>query len=92
MSTAESNQVYQIKEKLAELESLLIAQNPNISVVLRDAHKILKADPDLVTILSEEECSILVRGLKKQTQTEIVTKKLKAPKKDLKTIDLLDAL
>ena len=88
----ESTQSYQIKEKLAELESLLTAQNPGIATVLRDIHKNLKDDPDLVTVLTEEECSILVRGLKKQTQTEIITKKLKAPKKDLKTVDLLDAL
>jgi len=75
METAnqESNQAYEIREKLAQLEESLLSGTPNMPTLLRDIHKGLKADPDLVTILSEEECSILVRGLKRQTATEIAT-------------------
>jgi uncharacterized protein with gpF-like domain len=87
-----NEQSYQIKEKLAQLESLLTSQNPEISTILRDIHRNLKADPDLVTILTEQECAVLVSGLKKQTQTEISTVVAKKAKKDLKTTDLLDLL
>lgn len=76
-----SDQAYVIKEKLAELEEALLASTPGMKDLLREIHKALKADPDVVTLLSEEDCSILVRGLKKQTATEIATKSLSASKK-----------
>lgn len=80
-----TDQAYEIKEKLASLEEALLAGTPNMPTLLRDIHKGLKADSDIVTILSEEECSILVRGLKKQTATEIATTATK--KKDTKAMN-----
>ncbi len=75
------DQAFQIREKLALLEQQLLSATPNMPVLLREIHKNLKADPDIVTLLSEEECSILVRGLKKQTATEIATKATKTKAK-----------
>ena len=72
------NQAFEVQEKLASLEAALLAGTPDMPVLLRDIHRSLKQDPDVVTLLSEEECSILVRGLKKQTATEIATKKIKS--------------
>lgn len=77
MTDASVDQAFQVREKLASLEAALLEGTPNIPGLLRDIHQTLKADPDVVTILSEEECSILVRGLKKQTATEIATKAVK---------------
>ena len=71
------DQAYQIREKLAELEQALLEKTPTMPSLLKEIHKQLKADEDVCTILSEEECSILVRGLKKQTSTEIATKAVK---------------
>ncbi len=86
-----SNQAFEIREKLAQLEAGLLETTPNIASILRDIHRTLKADSDLVTILSEEECSILVRGLKKQTSTAIATSAVKSkPKKSLKSMTLAD--
>lgn len=86
-----SNQAYEVREKLAQLEADLLSATPNIAVLLRDIHRNLKADPDLVTLLSEEECSCLVRGLKKQTATSIATYANKAkPKKALSKMTLAD--
>jgi hypothetical protein len=76
-----SDQAFEVREKLAQLEAALLDATPNMPLLLRDIHKTLKADPDVVTILSEEECSILVRGLKKQTQTEIAIGAVKTKKK-----------
>lgn len=78
---SDSTQAYEIKEKLAELEAALLEGTPNMPSLLRIIHSTLKKDSDLVTLLSEEECSILVQGLKKQTSTEIATSALKKPKK-----------
>lgn len=71
--SADSGQAFEVREKLAQLEAQLTEGTTNIATLLRDIHRTLKNDPDVVTILSEEECSILVRGLKKQTSTEIAT-------------------
>ncbi|RLA59172.1 MAG: hypothetical protein DRQ89_14385 [Epsilonproteobacteria bacterium] len=84
MNSEQSNQpdqAYVIKEKLAQLEATLLSQNPGMKSLLQEIHKALKADPDVVTLLTETECSILVRGLKKQTATEIATKSLGASRK-----------
>lgn len=87
MSTEPS---YQIKEKLANLEQALLDGTPNMKELLRDIHRTLKADPDLVTILEDEECAILVKGLKKQTSTEIATKAVKSTKKAASKITVDD--
>lgn len=68
---------FEVREKLAQLEEALLEQTPNMPVLLRDIHRELKSDPDIVTLLSDEECAILVKGLKKQTSTEIATKAVK---------------
>lgn len=72
-SNTSPDQAYQIKEKLASLEAALLEGTPNMPILLREIHRNLKNDPDVVTLLSEEECSILVRGLKKVTATTIAT-------------------
>jgi len=82
---------FEVQEKLALLEAALVESTPNIATLLRDIHKSLKNDPDTVSILSEEECSILVQGLKKQTNTEIAAKAIKKmPKKALNKTTLAD--
>jgi len=76
-SFVQPDQAYQIREKLLALDEMLLEKLPGIATLLRDIHTTLKNDPDTVTLLSEEECSILVRGLKKQTATEIATAAVK---------------
>lgn len=92
MSETQTNpQVYQIRDKLAFLESKLKEATPHISDLLREIHITLKKDPELVTILTEEECCILVAGLKKQTGAEIATSALKSGlKKSLKNVSVSD--
>ena len=85
------DQAFEVREKLAQLEAALLESTPNMPTLLRDIHRNLKADPDLVTILTEEECSVLVNGLKKHTATEIAaTVVKKKPKKALKNITVSD--
>lgn len=79
------DQAFEVREKLASLENALLEKTSNMPTLLRDIHRNLKKDPDLVTLLSEEEISVLVRGLKEQTKTELsvtlVKKKTKAASK-----------
>ena len=83
-----NQQAFEIKEKLASLDSALTEKLPGIFNMLRDIHTLLKKNPDCVTVLTEEECSVLVRGLKKQTAMEILTTSMKQRKSRQKvTVD-----
>ena len=87
----ESKQAFEVQEKLAALEQALLEGTPNMPVLCRDIHRKLKADPDVVTILTEEECGILVRGLKKVTNTEVSASAIgKAKAKPASKISLMD--
>ena len=71
-----TTKVFEVQEKLASLEKALLEKTPNMSSLLREIHKKLKNDPDIVTVLSDEECKILVDGLKDQTKVNIATQSL----------------
>lgn len=69
-----------IKTKLDDLEQALLNNHPGMAMQLRDIHKTLKAQPDIVTLMSEEEIAIVVRGLQKQTNSQLVAATLKPTK------------
>ena len=79
----------EIKMKIAELQESILAAHPRMPMLLREIHSVLKADPDNVTLLSEEDIGVIVSGLKKQTQTEIVAATL-SKKTKLKNTTLAD--
>jgi hypothetical protein len=62
---------------------------PRLPLIFRDIHTKLKEDAEVTTLLSEDEVALLVEGLKKLTQTQIVGAALKS-KKTLKSMDLSD--
>lgn len=61
--------------ELAELEQALKERIPEFRTVLRDIHQKLRADPELVTALSDEEIGVIVSGLALHTSTEIIAPK-----------------
>lgn len=61
-----------ITAKIAELQQKLLANHPQMPLLLREIHSVLKNDPAVVTLLKEEEISIIVNGLQKQTNTYLV--------------------
>jgi len=81
----------QIKSKAIELEQLLLSSSPKMPVLLREIHTAIKADPELVTLLDEEDIHRVVQGLMKQTQTEIASTVMKSKKVSTKniTVDML---
>ena len=65
--------VLAVKTKIAELNNALLTSHPTMPVLLREIHNHVRRDPELVTIISEEEIGIIVNGLKQHTQTVLVT-------------------
>ena len=80
----------QISEKILALDEALQAQHPTMASLLQEIWKTLKANPDCVTLLTEEEIGVIVNGLKRQTATEIATVALKSKTKSLKSIGVSD--
>ena len=60
----------QLQEKVASLKIALLEKHPQMPVLLREIHTTLKKYPEQVTVISEEEVSVIVNGLMKQTGTE----------------------
>lgn len=58
--------------KMQELQEAIHTQHPKMPVLLMLIHKQITADPELVSVLSEEEIGTIVNGLKIQTKTELV--------------------
>lgn len=77
----------QCREKILELQSALVSAHSQMPVLLRLIHQQLKQDPEIVTILTEQEISVIVSGLKKQTNTEISAAVMKSGKRKVITED-----
>ena len=69
------------KMKLAELEQQLNEQVPGFATTLRDIHREMATDPNVVTILSDEEISIIVQGLARHMDTTVVVAKKSSSKR-----------
>lgn len=67
------DQTTELRIKVAELEAALLSAHPMIPVLLRTIHNQLKKDPEIVTLMTEEEIGVVVNALKVQTKTEITT-------------------
>jgi hypothetical protein len=80
----------ELQMKIASLEAAILESHPTIPILLQQIHRQLKADPACVTLLSEDEIGIIVSGLKRQTQTELVSASMKKPSKSLKSVGILD--
>jgi len=72
--------------KIEELQAALLARHPSMPTLLNEIYKNLKAQPENVTLLTEEQIKVVVEGIITQTGVTIVapenkaaaTKKLKA--------------
>lgn len=59
----------QIKEKIADLSSKILAKHPMMPSLLQEIHKALLQNPECVTLLSDEEINTIVKGLESHTNT-----------------------
>lgn len=85
------NLAEQVQEALLSMEESINNNCEGLPTLLRTIHKQLKSDPEIVTLLSESECAILVNGLKEHTKIELATKAIKSkPKTSLKNMTVED--
>lgn len=80
----------QIKLAIAELQDVILTAHPKLPFLLQEIRKFLLEDPDLVTLMTEEEIGIIISGLEKHTKTVITTAALKSTKKSLKSVTAAD--
>lgn len=72
-----SPQHSRVLEKCAELEDALEKALPGFPHILKDIHETLRADPEVVTLLKEEEIAIIVKGLERHSHIAVVPAKAK---------------
>lgn len=86
-----SDNIVVVQEQIENLKNALLSAHPTMPILLREIHKTLKADPEVVTLLSEEDIGVIVKGLSKQTQTTIATSLASGKKgKSIKSIGVAD--
>lgn len=69
-----------IQSKLQDLSAQLLQSHPNIPILLRDIHSQLKQNPEVVTLMTEDEVAIVVQGLSVQTRTHLSGSVMKSAK------------
>jgi hypothetical protein len=72
----------EVQETISELQEKLLSAHPEMPVLLRKIHTKLKADPALVTLLTEEEISQIVNGLKHVTNIQLTSSTTKKESRD----------
>jgi len=81
------------KEFLLELEGKLNAKIPSFAYQLRDIHAKMKADPSVVTAMSDEEIGLVIKGLALMKNEVIAPKSetggKRASSKKVVTVDML---
>jgi hypothetical protein len=81
-----------LEEKILQLEKSTKERLPNMVTLLKDIHAALRADPENVTLMSEEQIAIIVSGLEQQTQTYVVSESIKSKSPSKKLKDMLNDL
>lgn len=76
--------IEEIQSRLSELENALVSQNPEFRTVLRKIHATLSAEPELLHLLKDEEINVIVRGIEKHSNIQIVQETEKIKKKEMK--------
>ena len=76
-NTVEQLSIDQVKERCKELEQLILLDNPQYKLVLKDLHEKFRDVPELLYALNDEEIAKVVSGLEKFTGTEIAKVKVK---------------
>lgn len=67
-----------IKQNIAAVSQALVSNNPTLPVLLTTIKRTLKNDPQLVTLLSEEDICAIVKGLERQTGNYLAASMVKS--------------
>lgn len=63
----------EVQETIQDLQNKLLSAHPEMPILLRKIHTKLKADPEIVTLLNEEEIATVISGLKEVTNVQFAT-------------------
>lgn len=72
-----SPQHARVLEKCAELEDALNKSLPGFPHILKDIHETLRADPEIVTLLAEEDIAKIVKGMEMHAHIVVTPAKAK---------------
>lgn len=75
-----SDSLIQVREKILSLQTALLDRHPRMPTLLQEIHAALKAQPENVTLLPEEEICILVQGLQHHTNVFLAESTVKGKK------------
>ena len=64
---------FEIKEKIESLKAKILEKHPLMPNLLQEIHRALSAQPEQVTLLSEEEMNVIIQGLEAHTNTFLMT-------------------
>lgn len=68
-----------LRARLDQLEAALLANDPQMPGHLREIHKFLQEQPDLLHVLKPEEIGTTMAAMQKYTGIALVQDKIKAP-------------
>jgi hypothetical protein len=77
---------FELKNKIAELSNAILSRHPTMPTLLREIHTTLRKQPENVTLLSDEDIAIIVRGLENQTNTYLASSVTGAKKTTAKSL------
>lgn len=61
----------QLQEKVLSLDAAIKSRHPTMPTLLQEIWRALKAQPENVTLMSEDEIGVVVSGLQVQTNTSL---------------------
>ena len=73
LSNAQQFNLAEMQQNITELQAALLSAHPEMPSLLRKIHTKLKADPELVTLLSEDEIAQVITGLKQVTNVSLIS-------------------
>lgn len=70
----------QLQEKVISLDTAIKSRHPTMPALLQEIWRTLKAQPENVTLMTEEEIGIIVSGLQVQTNVSLAQSMTKGSK------------
>jgi len=72
-----SSDGFKLKEAIEDLKGKILDKHPMMPNLLREIHKTVQQYPEQVTLLSEEEIAVIIRGLETHSNVYLATKAVK---------------
>jgi hypothetical protein len=77
---------FELKNKVLELSNAILARHPSMPTLLREIHTALRKQPENVTLMTDDEIAVIVRGLEQQTGVFLAASVTGAKKSSTKSL------